>query len=105
MTSDETPQRKCTVEAKCLLHRWNSESKLTPEQMIESVYEVLDVVSDKFKLEVESLFHRWRKESDLHPTQIVESINDAIEEYYELEDEEDDESVGFDPDDTEDGLR
>jgi hypothetical protein len=59
MSAYESPQRKCTVEIK--LH-----------------------------------IHRWQKESDLEPQEIVDAINDAVEEYFELEKEE--EEIEFDPD-------
>ena len=58
---DEGPQRKCTVE---------------------------------FKVHI----HRWQKESDLEPQEIVDAIEDAIEEYFELEDGEE---IVFEP---EEGL-
>ena len=58
MSEYESPQRKCTIE---------------------------------FKLHI----HRWQEESDLEPQEIVDAINDAVEEYFELEKEEE---IEFDPD-------
>jgi len=64
----ETPQRKCTVE---------------------------------FKVHI----HRWQKESDLEPQEIVDAIEEAIEEYFELGEEEEEGSVDFESDiPLEDGL-
>jgi hypothetical protein len=62
MTEEETPQRKCTVE---------------------------------FKVHI----HRWQEESELEPQEIVDAIEDAIEEYFDLGEEvEDEEVIGFEPD-------
>lgn len=67
---DETPQRKCTVEFKVHLHR-------------------------------------WQEESELEPQEIVDAVEDAIHEYFEIEDEE--EGISFEQDealdlgDTEEG--
>lgn len=54
----ETPQRKCTVE---------------------------------FKVHI----HRWQEESELEPQEIVDAINDAINEYFEVEEED---AIEFDSD-------
>lgn len=62
--TDETPQRKCVVEAKALYH---------------------------------SFVSRWEKESDLEPHEIADALTDAFDEYYEIEDTED-ETIGFQPD-------
>jgi len=58
---EESPKRKCTIEAKCLLNRWECES-------------------------------------DLESQEIVDAVNEAIEEYYELGDYEEEEFIEFDPD-------
>ena len=58
---EETPQRKCTVEFKVHLHR-------------------------------------WQKESDLEPQELIDAVEDAISEYFEIEDEEE---IFFEP---EEGL-
>lgn len=69
--TDETPQRKCTVE---------------------------------FKVHI----HRWQEESDLEPQELIDALEDAIEEYFELDDEEG-EAIDFEADealdlgDTEEG--
>jgi hypothetical protein len=60
----DTPQRKCTVEFKVHLHR-------------------------------------WQQESELEPQEIVDAVNEAIEEYFELGEEVEDEEIRFDP---EEGL-
>lgn len=71
MTDEETPQRKCTVE---------------------------------FKVHI----HRWQEESDLEPQELIDALEDAIEEYFELDDEEG-EAIDFEADealdlgDTEEG--
>lgn len=57
----ESPQRKCTVE---------------------------------FKVHI----HRWQEETDMEPQEIVDAIHDAIEEYFELDEEEEEEFIEFDPD-------
>jgi len=62
--TDETPQRKCIVEAKSLYH---------------------------------SFVTRWEKESDLKPSEIADALTDAFDEYYEIEDIED-ETIEFQSD-------
>lgn len=59
---DETPQRKCVIEAKALYH---------------------------------SFVTRWEKESDLQAHEIADALTDAFDEYYEVED---DDIIGFQPD-------
>lgn len=59
----ESPQRKCTVE---------------------------------FKVHI----HRWQEESELEPQEIIDAIEDAIEEYFELGDDEEGDAIGFEPDET-----
>lgn len=56
----ESPYRKCTVE---------------------------------FKVHI----HRWQEETDMEPQEIVDAIQDAIEEYFELEEEEE-EVIEFEAD-------
>ena len=60
MSTHESPKRKCTVEVK--LH-----------------------------------IHRWQEESDLEPQEIIDAIDDAVEEYFELKNE-DEEQIEFDSD-------
>ena len=57
---DESPGRKCTVE---------------------------------FKVHI----HRWQEESELEPQEIIDAIDEAVEEYFELKNEDEDE-VQFDSD-------
>ena len=70
--TNETPQRKCTVE---------------------------------FEVHI----HRWQEESDLEPQELIDALEDAIEEYFELGDDEEGETIDFEADealdlgDTEEG--
>lgn len=62
MSAYESPQRKCTVE---------------------------------FKVHI----HRWQEETDMEPQEIVDAINEAIEEYFDLGEEvEEEETIEFDSD-------
>ena len=68
-SEEETAQRKCTVE---------------------------------FKVHI----HRWQKESDLEPQEIIDAVEDAISEYFEIEDEEEiifEQEEGLDLGSTEEG--
>ena len=49
--------------------------------------------------EAKTFFHRWENESDLGSQLILESVNDAIDEYYEVEEEEE-EVLEFEADDS-----
>lgn len=40
MTS-ETPQRKCTVEFKVHIHRWQKESDLEPQEIVDAIEEAI----------------------------------------------------------------
>ena len=51
--------------------------------------------SRKCTVEFKMHIHRWHEETDLEPQELVDSINEAIAEYFELED---DECIGFSPD-------
>lgn len=61
MSAYESPQRKCTVE---------------------------------FKVHI----HRWQEETDMEPQEIVDAINDAIEEYFDLGEEVEEDEIEFRPD-------
>jgi hypothetical protein len=41
MTS-ETPQRKCTVEFKVHIHRWQEESELEPQEIVDAIEEAIE---------------------------------------------------------------
>lgn len=41
MTDDETPQRKCTVEFKVHIHRWQKESDLEPQEIVDAIEEAI----------------------------------------------------------------
>ena len=87
--SDESPERKCVVESKCLLHRWQENSKLAAEQIIEGAYDAIEVASDDFKRDVLFLFNRWVNESDLKTEDVAKAMVDAVDEYYEIEEDTD----------------
>lgn len=48
--TDETPQRKCTVEFKVHLHRWQEESELEPQEIVDAVE---DAIHEYFDIEDE----------------------------------------------------
>jgi hypothetical protein len=40
--TEDTPQRKCTVEFKVHLHRWQQESELEPQEIVDAVEEAIE---------------------------------------------------------------
>ena len=50
--TDETPQRKCTVEFKVHIHRWQQESDLDPQEIIDAVE---DSISEYFEIDEEGI--------------------------------------------------
>lgn len=83
--SDESPKRKCTVEGKCLLNRYKN---MQPQEIVDAVFNTIEVYSDDFSREVIFLLNRWKKESDLTIKEVCESVANSVDEYFELEDEE-----------------
>ena len=45
--TEESPQRKCTVEFKVHIHRWQEESELEPQEIIDAIE---DAIEEYFEL-------------------------------------------------------
>lgn len=50
MSEYESPQRKCTVEFKLHIHRWQEESDLEPQEIVDAMHEAIE---EYFELEKE----------------------------------------------------
>lgn len=50
MSEYESPQRKCTVEFKLHIHRWQEESDLEPQEIVDAMH---DAIEEYFELEKE----------------------------------------------------
>ncbi len=46
MTEEDTPQRKCTVEFKVHIHRWQQESELEPQEIVDAIEEAIEEYFD-----------------------------------------------------------
>ena len=51
---DATPSRKCTHEIKALFHRWEEESDLNSEQIVECVNDAVQEYYDEEVVDFES---------------------------------------------------
>ena len=66
--TDETPQRKCTVEFKVHLHRWQEESELEPQEIVDAVEDALHEYFD-IEDEVEGISFEQDEALDLGDTE------------------------------------
>ena len=46
MTEEDTPQRKCTVEFKVHIHRWQQESELEPQEIVDAIEDAIEEYFD-----------------------------------------------------------
>lgn len=46
MIEEDTPQRKCTVEFKVHIHRWQQESELEPQEIVDAIEEAIEEYFD-----------------------------------------------------------
>ena len=45
--TEESPQRKCTVVFKVHIHRWQEESELEPQEIIDAIEEYFELGGDE----------------------------------------------------------